>query len=231
MDKQGTVSRSYCVGICEICLRLISDTAHGGHRHQCPRCGEMVHMTPAEDLVPGLQVVADIVEQILPESIFHNRSICPWPVLFRGRWYIDVRVPPGGEYGELACKYFPSAYKDFVNRFMEKEIPDEAVMGDWMEESLMIAPEDIGLKELFRFTRHLNTWRKNWNSRTDVRWKQIITSWVSELSQAETERMRRQVCGQKLPPENGLGGGCAVTWLKQRLKTHRDFLIGALHGS
>ncbi len=227
MNKEGSISRVCSVGICEGCLCLISYTGHGEHRRRCPNCGEMVRMTPAADLVSGFQVVADAVEQILPESIFHNRPISPWPVLHHGQWHIDVRFPSGGEYESIARKYFPLAYQESISHFMEQEMPAEAVMGDWLEESVVIAQDEVGFKELFRFVGNLNERRNDWNVRKDFHWQEIMASWVSSLSLVETEQLINKV--NREPGRKRRGENPAITWLKQQLKAHRNIITQTPH--
>ncbi len=221
MEKEGSLTRASCVGICEGCLCLIADTGHGGHRRRCPQCGEMVCMTPADDLVSGFQDVADAVDQILPESIFHNRSLCPWPVLYQGQWHVDVRCPPGSEYGDIARKYFPLPYKRSIDQFMDNAIPKEAVMGDWLEESVVIAPEEITGKKLFRFIRNLNTWRQNWTAKGEFDWQETLASWVSKLSKIETEQLIKRL-DREQRIKSQAHNNTARLWLRQTLKAHRN---------
>ena len=208
-----------CVGICGKCFSWVSDNAREGHQSLCPNCGRLLQMTPLDSLIPGFQQVAEMVNQIRPVSIFHNKPICPWPILWQRQWHLDIRFATHGPYEELARKYFSHAYKDMIHQRVEEYIPQEAMMGDWQDESIVITQDHTTIDELQIMSRVLRQCRQELEHRSDGAWRELMGTWLDEMSLGELRQMCRQIEEtQRFKGPRSQDVSSALMWLNDRMK-------------
>ncbi len=217
-----------CVGICSRCLGFMADAGDESHRGVCPHCMAEVVMTPRIKIESGLKEVAELLEKMQPCSIFHGKSIQPWPVLVGGLWHVDLRPGDLGPYARLAEQWFPHDYDEKMERVFDAVIPDVGYMGDLCEESLVIPQDEMASEELTALAQSLQACRKDAGELSPAEWMRTMEEWLDvwDLEDLEDRRgLLMSMGNRRSAPEQELLQ-CIRRLIREKRKQMRSGIFG-----